>query len=143
MENAEKQKWAKRLKAIADSAGEHSGHEGEPEADGILSHEEKSRLRLLVFTSGAPSTMSNHIRRFEKFELWAQRMQISFYPITDEKILKYAVELDARECGPTVLPSLRTALKWVAFRINLKLPSIETAEIKALEKEVFTQRGQP
>ena len=29
---------------------------------------------------------------------WAQRMQISFYPITDEKILKYAVELDAREC---------------------------------------------
>eukprot|EP00439_Symbiodinium_sp_Y106_P022154 s2924_g2.t1 len=90
--------WAKRLKAIADRAGEHSGHEGEPEADGILSHEEKSRLRLLVFTSGAPSTMSNHIRRFEKFELWAQRMQISFYPITDEKILKYAVELDAREC---------------------------------------------
>ena len=98
MENAEKQKWAKRLKAIADSAGEHSGHEGEPEADGILSHEEKSRLRLLVFTSGAPSTMSNHIRRFEKFELWAQRRQISFYPITDEKILKDAVELDAREC---------------------------------------------
>ena len=42
-----------------------------------------------------------------------------------------------------MLPSLRTALKWVAFRINLKLPSIETAEIKALEKEVFTQSGQP
>ena len=143
MENAEKQKWVKRLKAIADRAGEHSGHEGGPQTDGILCHEEKSRLGLLVFTSGAPSTMSNHIRRFEVFELWAQRMQISFYPITDEKILKYAVELDARECGPTVLPSLRTALKWVAFRINLKLPSIETAEIKALEKEVFTQRGKP
>ena len=42
-----------------------------------------------------------------------------------------------------MLPSLRTALKWVAFRINLKLPSIETAEIKALEQEVFTQRGKP
>ncbi|CAE7840606.1 unnamed protein product [Symbiodinium sp. CCMP2592] len=143
LENAEKQKWAKRLKAIADRAGEYARPEGGHDAEGILSEEERARLRLLVFTSGAPSTMANHIRRFEKFELWARHVPLPLYPISDDKILKYAMELDSRECGPTVLPSLRMALKWVAFRINLKLPSIETAELKALEKEIFTQRGRP
>ncbi|CAE7794667.1 unnamed protein product [Symbiodinium sp. CCMP2592] len=114
LENAEKQKWAKRLKAIADRAGEHARPEGVHDAEG-----------------------------FEKFELWARHVPLPLYPISDDKILKYAMELDSRECGPTVLPSLRMALKWVAFRINLKLPSIETAELKALEKEIFTQRGRP
>ncbi|CAE7370429.1 unnamed protein product [Symbiodinium sp. CCMP2592] len=52
LENAEKQKWAKRLKAIADRAGEHARPEGVHDAEGILSEEERARLRLLVFTSG-------------------------------------------------------------------------------------------
>ncbi|CAE7906322.1 unnamed protein product, partial [Symbiodinium necroappetens] len=120
MENAEKQKWAKRLKAIVDRAGDHAGHNREPDAGGILSAEERARLRLLVFTSG-----------------------LAFYPITDDLILKYAMELDTRECGPTVVPSLRTALKWVAFRTHIKIPSVETPEIKALEKKIFTERGKP
>ncbi|CAE7224530.1 unnamed protein product [Symbiodinium sp. CCMP2592] len=140
-ENAEKQKWAKRLRAIADRAGDHA----KPKApdQGLLSPEEKARLQLLVFTSGAPSTMSNHIRRFEKFESWAHRSGAQFYPITNDLVLKYAIELDGMECGPTVLPSLRMALRWVSFRTNIALPSIESAEIEALEKEIFTQRGKP
>eukprot|EP00439_Symbiodinium_sp_Y106_P002096 s4510_g1.t1 len=50
------------------------------------------------------------------------------------------MDLDARDCGPTVLPSLRTAIRWVAFRV---IPSIDTAAMKALEKDVFTKRGKP
>ena len=99
-------------------------------------------MQLLVFTSGAPSTMANHIRRFEKFERWAHRSGIDFYPITDDKVLKYAMDLDARDCGPTVLPSLRTAIRWVAFRVNFKIPSIDTAAMKALEKDVFHEKRQ-
>ena len=87
--------------------------------------------------------MANHIRRFEKFGRWAHRSGIDFYPITDDKVLKYAMDLDARDCGPTVLPSLRTAIRWVAFRVNFKIPSIDTAAMKALEKDVFTKRGKP
>ncbi|CAE7942400.1 unnamed protein product, partial [Symbiodinium necroappetens] len=127
MENAEKQRWAKRLRAIAERAGGHA----DPDRS------------LLVFTSGAPSTMANHIRRFEKFERWAQRVGIDFYPLSDDKILKYAIDLDSRECGPTVLPSLRMAIRWVAFRINLELPTIDMQALKSLEKHVFTQRGKP
>ena len=141
MENAEKQRWAKRLRALAERAGVHGDPDRSASSDGILSAEEKARLQLLVFTSGAPSTMANHIRRFEKFERWAHRSGIDFYPITDDKVLKYAMDLDARDCGPTVLPSLRTAIRWVAFRVNFKIPSIDTAAMKALEKDVFTKRG--
>ena len=143
MENAEKQRWAKRLRAIAERAGAHADPDRSASSDGILSDEEKARLQLLVFSSGAPSTMANHIRRFEKFERWAQRVGIDFHPLSDDKILKYAIDLDSRECGPTVLPSLRMAIRWVAFRINLELPSIDTQALKALEKNVFTQRGKP
>ena len=88
MENAEKQRWAKRLRALAERAGVHGDPDRSASSDGILSAEEKARLQLLVFTSGAPSTMANHIRRFEKFERWAHRSGIDFYPITDDKVLK-------------------------------------------------------
>ena len=114
----------------------HADPDRSASSDGILSDEEKARLQLLVFTSGAPSTMANHIRRFEKFERWAQRVGIDFYLLSDDKILKYAIDLDSRECGPTVLPSLRMAIRWVAFRINLELPSIDAQALKALEKKL-------
>ena len=143
MENAEKQRWAKRLSSIAERAAVHADPDRGASSDGILSAEEKARLQLLVFTSGAPSTMANHMRRFEKFERWAHRSGLDFYPITDDKVLKYAMDLDARDCGPTVLPSFRTAIRWVAFRVNFKIPSIDTAAMKALEKDVFTKRGKP
>ncbi|OLQ04162.1 hypothetical protein AK812_SmicGene12771 [Symbiodinium microadriaticum] len=142
LENAEKQKWAKRRKAIAEPAGSHAKPLSTVDNE-ILSAEERARLQLLVFTSGAPSTMANHIRRFEKFEAWARRSALPLCPITNDLILKYAVEPDGRGCGPTVIPSLRMALRWVSFRTNIAVPSIDTAPLKALEKEVFTQRGKP
>ena len=58
MENAEKQRWAKRLRALAERAGVHGDPDRSTSSDGILSAEEKARLQLLVFTSGAPSTMA-------------------------------------------------------------------------------------
>ena len=128
-ELGEKQKWAARLQAIAERAG--------------LSNEERSRLQLLVLTSGAPATMSNYIRKFEKLEGWFARSSLPLYPFTDDKFLKYCLFLDAKECGPSVILSVRTALRWVAFRINLEIPSLDGAAIKAPEKAVFDKKGKP
>ena len=143
-ELGEKQKWAARLQAIAERAGLHAGSSSStsPVVD-ILSNEERSRLQLLVLTSGAPATMSNYIRKFEKLEGWCARSSLPLYPFTDDKFLKYCLFLDAKECGPSVIPSVRTALRWVAFRINLEIPSLDGAAIKALEKAVFDKRGKP
>ena len=143
-ELGEKQKWAARLQAIAERAGPHadSSSSTSPVAD-ILSNKERSRLQLLVLTSGAPATMSNYIRKFEKLEGWFARSSLPLYLFADDKFLKYCLFLDAKECGPSVIPSMRTALRWVAFRINLEIPSLDGAAIKALEKAVFDKRGKP
>ncbi|CAE7531834.1 hypothetical protein AK812_SmicGene26837 [Symbiodinium microadriaticum] len=81
LKNAEKQKWAKRLRSIAERVGDHAKPRAAAENE-ILSPEERASLQLLVFTSGAPSTVANHIRRFAKFEARAHRASISLYPIT-------------------------------------------------------------
>ena len=143
-ELGEKQEWAARLQAIADRAGSHarSSSSTSPSAE-ILSNEERSRLQLLVLASGAPATMSNYIQNFEKIEMWAANSSFALYPFSDDKFLKYCLVLDAKECGPTVIPSLRTAIRRVAFRINLEIPSLDTAAVKALEKAVFDERGKP
>ena len=43
----------------------------------------------------------------------------------------------------SVLPSLRSSLKWVAFRTGIDIPSLNEALFIALEKKVFTERGKP
>ena len=97
LENAEKQKWAKRLKAIAERAGVHAKPLSSADNE-ILSAEAKARLQLLAFTSGALSTMANRIRRFEKFEAWARRSSISLCPITSDTILEYTGRRSFRPC---------------------------------------------
>ena len=111
--------------------------------EGILAEDEKIKLNNLVMLSGAPSTMAGHVRRFEKFELWADRNQVPLYPITIDKVVKYGLYLDEGKCGPTVLPSLRSSLKWVAFRTGIEVPPLNEALFTALEKKVFTERGKP
>ena len=146
-EMAEKLKWARRLEDIATRAGPFAGiiedHCPAGEGPEILSSLEKERLKSLVLTAGAPSTMSGHVRRFERFECWADRHSIPFFPITEDKVLKYALFLDQQECGPTVIPSLRTALRWVGFRISMKVPGLSKPQFLALENEVFAKRGRP
>ena len=59
-------------------------------------------------------------------------------------MVKYGLYLDEGKCGPTVLPSLRSSLKWfalVAFRTGIEVPPLNEALFTALEKKVFTERG--
>ena len=136
-------RWACRLQAIARRAGDFSKPAFARGEDGILTYDddEKFKLNNLVMMSGAPSTMAGRVRRFENFELWADRNQVSLYPITIDKAVKYGVYLDDGKCGPTVLPSLRSSLKWVAFRTGVEVPSLNEALFITLEKKVSTERG--
>ena len=56
--------------------------------------------------------MESHIRRWEKLEAWAVAEANGILLFIDE-LLKHAIALDAKDCGPTVIPSIRTAVKWV------------------------------
>ena len=84
------------------------------------------KLRQLVLHSGAPRTMAIHIRSFERYELWASMHSLDPFPLHMDKILKYALRLDQRECGPSVIPALKTSLKWVAARLAIDLPDLDS-----------------
>ena len=71
------------------------------------------------------------------------KRQVPLYPITIDKVVKYGLYLDEGKCGPTALPSLRSSLKWVAFRTGIEIPSLNEALNIALEKKVFSERGKP
>lgn len=141
LENAEKAKWASRLEAIGRRAGVAARMFSVPDQPDELSSVESMKLKQLVLASGAPRTMSAHIRAFEKFEMWADCEKIELFPITIEKVLKYALRLDNRECGPSVIPAFRSSLKWVAARLALELPDLQDMRLKALQDKVISMRA--
>lgn len=141
-ENADKAKWATRLEAIANRAGDQSklfSLEGQSDD---LSVGESMKLKHLVLISGAPRTMAAHIRSFERFEHWLGSTGLCFYPISIERVLKYALFLDQCECGPSVIPALRTSLKWVTSRLAIALPDLDDRRLRSLQESVVAKRAQ-
>ena len=140
-ENAAKIKWATRLEAIGKRAGVHAKMFSEQAQSDDLSIGEMSRLRQLVLASGAPRTIAAHVRAFERFEIWADAFDVSVFPLSIDKLLKYALRLDSRECGPSVIPAFKTAVKWVAARLALELPDMGDLRLKALQDKVIADRA--
>ena len=140
-EAAEKQRWAARLEAVAGRAGDHAELNKHEAGDETLTGPERERIKNLVLSSGAPKTMAVHIRRWEKLERWCSANSVVLYPLTIDAVVKYALVLDSKECGPTVIPSLRSALKWVGSRLAIKLPDLQDKRLLALETDVFQKRA--
>ena len=140
-ENAEKAKWAGRLEAIAKRAGDHSKMFSIESHSDDLSTIESQKLKHLVLISGAPRTMSSHVRSFERFEHWLVSNGLCVYPISIDRVLKYALSLDQLECGPSVIPALRTSLKWVASRLAIDLPDLDDRRLRSLQEAVVSKRA--
>ena len=140
-ENSEKSKWAKRLEAIGTRAGSESKLLTLQGQSDSLSVGEISRLRNLVMLSGAHRTMAAHVRAFERFELWANANSVALYPLTVDKVLKYCLKLDQDECGPSVVPTFKTSIKWVCSRLAIDLPDLEDRRIKALQEQIVSARA--
>ena len=140
-ENAVKAKWAGRLEAIGRRAGVHSKLLNDQDANEELAPGEAAKLRKLVLSSGAPRTMIAHVRAVERLEHWAAFSDLELFPLTVEKILKYALHLDARFCGPTVIPSFKTSLKWVAARLVMELPNLDDRRLRALQEKIVADRA--
>ena len=56
-------------------------------------------------------------------------------------ILKYVLHLDQNECGPTVIPSFKTAFKWVTSRLAISCPDLNHAALKAVQDDVVRKRA--
>ena len=113
-ENAEKAKWAARLEAIGRRAGSEAKLLTRDDQSDDLSNGELAKLKQLVLISGAPRTMAAHIRSFERMEIWFDFNSIPVYPLTIDKVLKYSLFLDERECGASV----RFVVPAVGFKVQ-------------------------
>ena len=140
-ESAERWKWAARLEAIGKRAKGFARLWDETTVQQGLAPHESARLRQLVLTAGAPRTMATHVRLWERMEEFFASKDIPLYPLTEQKIQKFALELDHRVCGPSVIPSLRTAIKWVTSRLVIDCPDLDEPALLALQQEVITNRA--
>ena len=140
-ENAEKARWAARLEAIGKRAGTAAKLLSLEDQSEDLSEDELTKLKRMVLLSGAPRTMAVHVRAFERYEIWASMQSMDPHPLNIEKVLKYALALDQRECGPSVIPAFKTSLKWVAARLAIDLPDLDDRRLRALQEAVIAKRA--
>eukprot|EP00434_Breviolum_minutum_P002120 symbB.v1.2.001872.t1/scaffold79.1/size344139/3 len=140
-EQAERSKWAARLEAIGRRAGSESKLLTVQDQSDELSSLEMTKLRNLVLLSGAPRTMAVHVRSFEKFEQWSACNFSELYPLTTDRVLKYCIHLDQRECGPSVIPAFKISLKWVASRLAIDLPDLDDRRLRAIQESVVVNRA--
>ena len=98
-------------------------------------------LRSIVYESGGFRTIQQCVRHWERFETWARSQNINAIPLTTEVLVKYILDLADRGCGPTVIPSVRGAVKWICKRIGMQAPDLGDARIMALQKRVYSERG--
>ena len=140
-ENAARWKWAARLEEIGRKAGTFSKLLLDTANESGLSHAEVARLRQLVLSSGAPRTMATHVSNWERFAEWAEARQIEVFPLTSAKLIQYALFLDSKECGPSVIPSFRTSVKWVTSKLAIECPDVDHQGLLALQAEVIGKRA--
>ena len=140
-EQAERSKWGARLEAIGRRAGRSSKLMTFDDQSDELSSFELAKLKSLVLVSGAPRTMAVHIKSFEKWELWTANNAGELYPINIDKVLKYCISLDQRECGPSVIPAFKISLKWVASRLAIDLPDLDDRRLRSLQESVVVNRA--
>ena len=142
LENAARWKWACRLEEIGKRAGDQSKLLQDTANSEGLTSSETAKLRQLVLSSGAPRTMAAHISSWERFEEWASSEGIPVFPLSSDKFLKYALALDSRDCGPTVVPSFRTAVRWVTSKLAIDCPDLSHPGLLAVQQDLISKRSQ-
>ena len=140
-ENAARLKWAKRLEEIGKRAGSFSKLLVETENESGLSAAELARLRQLVLSSGAPRTMAVHIGNWDRFVNFLDSIEVPVFPIDSNKLIKYAMFLDFHECGPSVIPTFRTSIKWVTNKLAIERPDVNHPGLIALQADVISKRA--
>ena len=105
-----KAKWIRRLEAIARSAEGSSKLVNNDESELALTPQEQDKLRKAVLAKGAFRALAVHVRHFERFMGWAEERSLSFFPLSTAVLLKYALWLHERGCGPTLIPSVRASI---------------------------------
>ena len=138
-EEKEQIKWAARLQAIAARAGDHA-RINKPIPGQQIPAQGQAEIRSLVFSSGAFRTIRVNVLVWERMEKWAASVGVSVFPLTDAVFTRYCLHLQTSNCGPSVLPALKYAVKWICKRLAMDPPDIESPQIGAVINRVYQDR---
>ena len=73
---------------------------------------------------GASRTLGTHVRHWERLRDWARSKGLNVNSMDVSVVVKHLLDLDERGCGPTVITSVRMAVKWIGKRLYLTVPDM-------------------
>ena len=151
LERRRKMKAVQGLRGLLAKAGLASGLNGLD--NDIFEGPEGEALKEIVLSTGAPATLEQHLRSWERFEEFVMEhfvapsgpkddlLKIYVYPPAINAIIAYAQDLDSRKCGPSVIPAFRSTVAWMCKKLVMSTPDLKSSILKALESKVFEDRG--
>ena len=152
LEKAKKMKAVRGLRDLLRKAGDASGLNGS-DMD-IFDGPEGEALKEIVLGTGAPATIEQHLRSWLKFEEYVmdifvppggpkeELLKIYVYTPALNAIIAYCRDLDARKCGPSVIPAFRATVAWMCKKLIMTQPDLKNQILKAIELKVFDERGE-
>ena len=142
LEAAKNAQWSERLRMIGDRAGKYAKiNLDEGEHVQLLTDYEKDAIKKLVLSMGSYRTLQVHVRHWERYEEWAASESVCVFPVMLSAMVKYAMFLKAKNCGPTVIPSFLTAANFVGYRLAIDVPDTRDVSLKAVVDAVVQERG--
>ena len=85
--------------------------------------------------------MAVHTEHFDRLMQWCSDHHLPTCPLSIDMILKYCLVLEASECGPTVLSSVRASIAWVSCRLRFTVPDLYDQRLIAPESDVVEKRA--
>ena len=139
-EDRERFRWASRLQQIACRAGRAAKINGVMLGAEVL-EAEQMKIKSLIFQAGAYRTIRQNVLAWEKMEAWATDQGLTIYPLSSAVLLKYCLHLDRSSCGPSVIPALKYAVKWICRRIVMEAPDMSDPGFGAIITRIYEERG--
>ena len=139
----EKKMWIKKLEGIVDRAGECATVAKLYEN----CEEDDEDIKITILGKGAFRSISGHVRRWIKFEKWAELEEnkgkkYKIYPPDLEALFQYLRYLDRVEkCGPSVPDAFLGTVRWVGLRIGMAGPDLKCPMLTGYCEKVAQERG--
>ena len=95
-------------------------------------------IEVLELGGGAWRTIRGHVRRWERCHT---SIGSQLHPLTTEPILTYLLQMERATCGPTVVPSYCSTVRWLSGRLRVPAPDLPSHIVSRLQERLLERRG--
>ncbi|CAE8678725.1 unnamed protein product, partial [Polarella glacialis] len=94
-----------------------------------------------ALSRGAPGTIEGHVLRWKAFERWALIKNRKVYPPETFMVALYMRAWKEESCGPSVPDAIKTTVRWVCKKLEMKEPDLNAEEILGIRDQVREEAG--